>query len=183
MPTPSLKTDSGFRACFEQYYPMVYRTALLLLETADDAEDAAQEIFLRVYRYRNTYDPERAALSTWIYRITVNHCNSRRRQAAWRYWIFKRWVEPAPIPNAPSPEAGLDELTIRLALQQLSDKLRAVVVLHFYNQLTYEQVAEILEIPVGTAKSRLHLALRALRTHFPADFEDVVATPSQEIVP
>jgi RNA polymerase sigma-70 factor, ECF subfamily len=183
MPPSPLTNDSDFRACFDQYYPLVYKTALLLLDSAQEAEDAAQEIFLQVYRHRHTYNPERAALSTWIYRIAVNHCHSRRRKAAWRYWIRKRWIERVPLTHTPSPEVGLSDIAVRLALQQLTDPMRTVLVLRFYNDLTYEQIAEILDIPVGTAKSRLHLALKTLRTHLVTHFEDMQVIPLQETVP
>jgi RNA polymerase sigma factor (sigma-70 family) len=106
MPPFPLTKDSDFRACFDQYYPLVYKTALLLLDSAQEAADAAQEIFVQVYRHRHTYDPARAALSTWIYYITVNHGNSRRRKAAWRFWKLKHWFERNPARYALSPEAG-----------------------------------------------------------------------------
>jgi RNA polymerase sigma-70 factor (ECF subfamily) len=182
-PTPlSPDADGVFAACFQQYYPLVYKTSFLLLDTAQDAEDAVQEIFLQVYRRWHTYDPERAARSTWIYRITVNHCTSRRRRAAWRYGILKHWKTSPPVTLTPSPEASLDHIAVQLALKQLSDKLRTVLVLRFYNDLTYEQVAEILEIPVGTAKSRVHSALKALRDHVPLPLRESLGAPSQELL-
>ncbi len=181
--TPThLNDDAAFAHCFQQYKNMVYKTALLLLESSQDAEDALQEVFMQVYRSRHSYDPKRAALSTWIYRITVNHCTSRRRKSTWRSWIQQR-LGGNPASHAPSPEERLGDTAVRLATQQLSEKLRTILILRFYNELPYEDIAEILEIPVGTAKSRVNYALATLRQKLQGSELAAPFMKSQELIP
>jgi RNA polymerase sigma-70 factor, ECF subfamily len=182
--TPThLNDETAFADCFHKYKNMVYKTALLLLDSAEDAEDALQEVFMQIHRSRHTYDPNRAALSTWIYRITVNHCNSRRRKTAWRTWITDRLGMGASPQHVPSPEEKLGDTAVRLATQQLNDKLRTILVLRFYNDLAYEEIAEILEIPVGTAKSRTNYALTTLRQKLQGIEHAKRIMKSQELVP
>lgn len=176
-----LNDDAAFADCFQQYKNMVYKTAILLLNSVEDAEDALQEVFMQVHRHRHTYDPKRASLSTWIYRITVNHCTSRRRKSAWRAWIRQR-LGGAEVAHAPSPEEQLGDTAIRVATQQLSDKLRTILILRFYNELSYEQIAEILEIPVGTAKSRVNFALASLRQKLQGGTPSEHVTKSQGVI-
>ena len=159
--------QTAFAALFEQYKNLVYKTALLMLDGAGaaspeaEAEEALQEVFLSVYRALATYQPERAAFSTWLYRLTVNHCLNRRRRRWWPWLSVDR--VPAAAAAAPSPEHELSETqAIRSALQRLSDKLRATVVLRFYADLSYAEIAEVLDVPIGTVKSRLAEALRRL---------------------
>lgn len=177
-----LNDDAAFADCFQQYKNMVYKTALLLLNSAEDAEDALQEVFMQVHRSRHTYDPARASLSTWIYRITVNHCTSRRRKSAWRAWIWQR-LNFASASYAPSPEEQLGDTAVRVATQQLNDKLRTILILRFYNELSYEEIAEILEIPVGTAKSRVNFALATLRQKLQGYEYGTRLMKSQESIP
>lgn len=180
---PHLQDEAAFADYFHLYKNLVYKTALLLLDSAEDAEDALQEVFMQIHRSRHTYDPARAALSTWIYRITVNHCNSRRRKSAWRAWIAERLGIGDSPRHAPSPEAQLGDTAVRVAVQQLNHKLRTILILRFYNELTYEEIADILEIPVGTAKSRVNYALATLRRNLEGNEHAERLLKSQEIVP
>lgn len=177
-----LNDDVAFADCFQQYKNMVYKTALLLLNSAEDAEDALQEVFMQVHKSRHSYDPSRGAVSTWIYRITVNHCTSRRRKSAWRAWIWQR-LHPLSPSHAPSPEEQLGDTAVRFATQQLNDKLRTILILRFYNELSYEEIAEILEIPVGTAKSRVNFALATLRQKLQGYEYSTKLLKSQESIP
>ncbi len=147
----------AFAALFEQYKNLVYKTAYLMLGDAAEAEDALQDVFIHVYRSLKSYDPAKGAFTTWLHRITINHCLNRRR----RY---------QPVCQPLDEQLASESFTSRFAeqevvwnaVQQLSDKQRAVVILRYYNDLPYADIASILDIPVGTVKSRLNLALRTL---------------------
>ena len=160
--------EAAFAALFEQYKNLVFKTAVLLLDSARvaspeaEAEEALQEVFLSVYRSLGSYQPERAAFSTWLYRITVNHClNRKRRRLPWPWLSLDR--VPAAQAGAASPEHALGENEeVRSALRRLSGKLRATVVLRFYADLSYAEIAQVLDIPIGTVKSRLAEALKVL---------------------
>jgi RNA polymerase sigma-70 factor, ECF subfamily len=153
-----------FAALFEQYKNLVFKTALLMSGEVAGAEEALQEVFVLVYRRLDGYDPQKGALTTWLHRITVNYCLGQRR---------KRRLECTPIIEdelaacAPSAETDFSTLAERQAMtqaiRQLSDKLRVVVILRYYWDLPYAEIAQILEIPLGTVKSRIDQAMRCLR--------------------
>ena len=150
----------AFAALYQQYKNLVYKTAYLMLNSPEEAEDALQEVFLQVHRSLLSYQPEKAAFTTWLYRVTVNHCLNRRR---------KRRLAILPLTERSSPASAsiethvMNRKDMAQALSGLSEKLRAVLVLRYYWDLPYGDIAQILEIPVGTVKSRLDLALRTLR--------------------
>lgn len=178
-----LRSQAGdaeaFMRLFEQYKNLVYKTAFLMLDNQQDAEDALQEVFLRTHRSLSTYQPDKGAFSTWLHRITVNYClNLQRRR------------QPASIPIEevdPSDDADQRQMEHRLvedeilqqALRSLSDKLRIVLVLRYYWELPSAEVAQILEIPEGTVKSRLDLALKTLQRQF--DLTDPETRMDQEV--
>lgn len=152
--------DPAFAVLFEQYKNLVYKTAYLMLGDPAEAEDALQDVFWQVYRSRTTYDATKGAFTTWLHRITVNHCLNRKRGSQGMLW----GVEPQWRHSTPSPEhlVEIDD-TLRSMLQGLSEKHRVVVVLRYVWDLSYEEIAQILEIPLGTVQSRLHTALKAVR--------------------
>ena len=146
---------------FHRYKNLVYKTAYLMLGDADDAEDALQEIFVQVYRSLPTYRPAKGAFTTWLHRMTVNHCLNRRRR---RRADMSLDEFGALGTSAPSLEGQMtEEAAVQHALAHLNDKLRAVVILRYYWDLSYAEIAQILDIPLGTVKSRLHQALSILR--------------------
>ena len=156
--------EDAFAELFHKYKNLVYKTAYLMLGSTEDAEDALQEIFVRVYRSLSTFQPSKGSFTTWLYRITVNHCLNRRRKRRLFTLPLDRVSPTSSTEHTSSPESQLaEEETIQQALAQLSEKLRAVVILRYYQELSYAEIAQILDIPVGTVKSRLNSALRILR--------------------
>lgn len=181
--TPIQRAQQGdpeaFAVLFEQYKNLVFKTAYLMLGTPADAEDALQEVFVRVHRSLRDYDPHKGAFTTWLYRITLNHCLNHRRQ--WRLHLSFETLIKMPA----APTSGIDvaeEESIRQAIRDLSDKQRAVVILRYYWELSYGEIADILDIPLGTVKSRLDLALKTLR-HALADPTDVPNITKLEVYP
>jgi RNA polymerase sigma-70 factor (ECF subfamily) len=148
-------------ALFEQHRAMVYRTSYLMLGEAKDAEDTLQEVFSNVFRFLDSYDPARAAFTTWLYRITVNACLSRMRGA----------TRPALLELDEDTPGDPGDLFSRLSLieqaRHLLDALdadqRAVIVLRFYGDLSYQEIAETLDVPIGTVQSRFGRALKKMR--------------------
>ena len=154
----------GFEALFHSYKNLVYRTAYLMLGSAGDAEDALQEVFMQVHRALPTYDPTKGALTTWLHRITVNHCLNRKRRPCLTAVSLEAASRAPAAGFSPSPESRLeDEEMVQGALAKVSEKLRAVIILRYYLDLSYLEIAQVMRIPLGTVKSRLTLALRALR--------------------
>jgi RNA polymerase sigma-70 factor (ECF subfamily) len=160
--------DEAFGLLFEQYKNLVYRTTYLTLGTAADAEDILQEVFLRVHRSLDDYDPARGAFSTWLYRITVNRCLNWRRGRAHADSLEEIGDEGAGSGPAPGDRYEEDD-SVRRALDNLSRKLRVVVILRHYWDLSYAEIAEVMDLPLGTVKSRLNLAMRQMRDDLESD--------------
>lgn len=155
---------------FRNYKDMVFKTAYLILDSAEEADDALQEVFVKVHKSWNTYDPERGALSTWIRRVTVNHCISERRRKRPLLVSLEGLEEQGfdpPDADVELPEELLikqeQKEGIRRAMRSLDEKHRAVLVLRYSDDLSYDEIADALRIPLGTVKSRLNTAIKALR--------------------
>jgi len=149
--------EQAFAELFHNYKNLVYKTAYLMLGDAYEAEDVLQGVFVQVYKSLNAYDPEKGAFTTWLYRITVNRCLNWRRKRRSSVPLDRAHI------SLPSPEGRMEEESVWQAVRGLSEKLRAVVILRYYWELSYAEIAQILDIPLGTVKSRLNLALRTLR--------------------
>ena len=154
----------SFEQVFARYKDYVYRLALALLGDQAEAEDAAQEIFLRVYKALDRYDPTRAALSTWLYRIAVNYCTSRLR---WRrvrtLWQSQQQHDVAQLdPNLEQVET---RQIIWQGINQLGEKHRVPLILRYYLDMSAPEIAAVLEIREGTVYSRMHTARRRLRSY------------------
>lgn len=155
---------------YEHYAPGVYRLAYSILLHQQDAEDVVQEVFVYVFRSLHLYDPLRGAFRTWLYTITVSRCrNARRRKLLPTVALgelLALGVEP-PSPESENPEAvSTKQDTGRLlgkAMKTLSPRLREAVALRYGQGLTYREMADILNIPLKTAESRVRLAHNALR--------------------
>ena len=161
--------DEAFRLLFEQYKDLVYRTTYLTLGSAADADDILQEVFLQVHRSLSGYDPKKGAFSTWLYRLTVNRCLNWRRSRP-RTESLEALEEERPGSAGLLDERPFEDEAVRSALAKLSRKLRVVVVLRHYWDLSYAEIAEITDLPLGTVKSRLNLALRLMRDDLEPEF-------------
>lgn len=153
---------------FEQYKNLVYKTAYLVLDNPHEAEDALQEIFVKVYQSLDKYQPSKAAFSTWLYRITLNHCLNQRRRPLLAPDTLEN-LELASQPLRTLEDQFADEQAIQQALNRLSVKLRAVIVLRYYHELAYGEIAQILEIPLGTVQSRLNQGMKKIQDALQAE--------------
>ena len=128
-----------------------------------EGEDLVQETYLRLWKYRREYKPT-AKLSTFLFLLARQvRIDALRRQAR-RENREESWGREQPVEAQP-PAFGVRE-DVRWALGRLSAPLREVVELGIFQDLPYAEVAEILEIPVGTVKSRMHNALKELKEIF-----------------
>jgi RNA polymerase sigma-70 factor (ECF subfamily) len=151
------------------YQTPVYNLAYRMLGNPKEAEDAAQEVFLRVYTHLKKYDPERS-FRTWVLSITSHYCidRIRRRRITWlpledeiatpdRTWEVAS--EPGPYESMVERER---EERIRGLLARLQPTDRAAITLCYWYDCSYEEIAEMLDLTVGAVKSRLYRARRAL---------------------
>lgn len=152
--------DPGAMATLvREHYPAVYRFCTRRLGP-DLGQDAAQETFVTMQKSLKSFRGT-SSISTWLLGIAHNHARNLAR---------KRRIEPAPIDawmEAPAPNQGEDGLIqreqLRAAISALTEDHRQVVLMHEVEGLRYTEIAEVLGIPEGTVKSRLHHAFRALR--------------------
>jgi RNA polymerase sigma-70 factor (ECF subfamily) len=157
----------------------LYAVATLILRDRDRAQDAVQEALVSAWRdVRALRDPD--AWDGWLYRLTVRACyklaNKERRRSTAEIRVIPR-MEPHAVPDFAHGFADRDR--IERGIGQLTLDQRAVMVLHFYADLTLERAAQVLGIPIGTAKSRLHYGLRALRESM-RDEPEIVAEQIRE---
>jgi RNA polymerase sigma-70 factor (ECF subfamily) len=158
---------NSFKLIFDQYKNLVYRTAYLILDNSSEAEDALQETFLKVYRFLGKYQPSKGAFTTWLYRITVNHCLNQRRKLV----RFMKPIETFDEKVHTSLEDKLsEEQALQQALKRLSNKLRVVIILRYFLDLSYSEIAQVLDIPLGTVKSRLNMGLKKVRSELKAEY-------------
>jgi RNA polymerase sigma-70 factor (ECF subfamily) len=155
----------------QQLYGMIYR----LLGNQTDAADVVQEVFLKVFRTINSFR-ERSSLRTWIYRIAVNEAHNHRRWFA-RHCRCEVSMEeqsgeyPGPLAYTADPGRSPYEQTldsenrtlIEQALGRINPLFRTAVVLRDIQNLSYEEIAEILQVSLGTVKSRILRGREALR--------------------
>jgi RNA polymerase sigma-70 factor (ECF subfamily) len=157
--------SSTFEWIVLKYQDKIYNLCRYLLGNPQDAEDAAQEVFIKAYRKLKDFRPE-SSLYTWLYRIGVNTCLDHKRK--FRPEPFKDQSQAEDLPSAePSPERLYQSKeigqAIQSALEQLSKKSRAVIVLKEVEGLSYEEIAEVLNTSVGTVKSRISRSREELR--------------------
>ncbi len=129
-----------------------------------EADEAAQEVMLAIWRKAATFDPAKAGAATWIYAIARNRRvdMARRRRPAPDPDDPQFRPDPAPPADSAAAAADRDRL-VRAALSALSAEQRDVVRLAFYDGLSHAEAAEALALPLGTVKSRLRLAMARLR--------------------
>lgn len=162
---------SAFEALFQQYQGLVFKTAYLMTGNKEEAEDVLQEVFVTVWKSRHTFNPAKGKLTTWLYRITVNQCvsNHRKKQAP-TFSLEKARMDGFDLVetrNSGLPEeltqSRLEYERLIKAINSLNSKHRPVLVLRYFNDLSYDEIAQVLGIPLGTVKSRINQAVKSLR--------------------
>ncbi|RMF48267.1 MAG: RNA polymerase sigma factor [Anaerolineae bacterium] len=152
---------------YDRHRRLVYRTAFAITGDAEAAADLLQDVFLRLHRFAHRIDPRRP-VEPWLYRMTANLAYSWLKRR-------KRWLQPLDgvmewfqgtqrkrtLQQRVEHSAEWERL--RLAMLKLPPQQRIVVVMYYINELSLQEIAEVLEIPVGTVKSRLHYGRQALR--------------------
>lgn len=127
-----------------------------------DGDDLVQETFLRLYRNRERYRPT-ARFTTFLY-VLARHAWADHGRKTWRRERLESGLEAeARIAERPGSTPSAARLDVQAALDRLSPKLKEVLVLNVYQGLRYQEVAEVLDIPLGTVKSRVNLAMQELR--------------------
>lgn len=156
--------SNAFSPLVEAYQAAVFNLCYRMLGDAHEAEDAAQEAFLRAYAQLRRYDPERS-FKTWLLSIASHHCIDRLRKRRLT-WLSIDDDDLPPHPNLRESAPGPEEVAVRREqsaaiqryLARLTPEDRSVIVMRYWNDLSYEEIAEATGTTVSAVKSRLHRA-------------------------
>ncbi len=170
------RDERAFRELIENHRDRVFNITYRMLGNRAEAEDVAQEVFITVFKTIESFREE-SKFSTWLYRVTVNHCKNRIKYLARRHdrdrdeldetnQATNGAVNGAPVrvaqPDKALASAQMEKL-LQEAIAALDDDQRAVVILRDVEDLSIEEICEITGLPDGTVKSRLHRARLVLR--------------------
>jgi RNA polymerase sigma-70 factor (ECF subfamily) len=161
------ETDA-FETLIRRHEKTIFNLIYRMLGDYDEAAEISQETFLSAYRAIGNFRGE-ANFSTWLYRIALNHATTRRKTLSTRQQrnIPIENTEPISDPHA-GPAESMEKKEIRDRVQQALNSLEpddaAVILLRDLQDVSYEEVSRVLEIPVGTVKSRLHRARQSLKS-------------------
>ena len=142
----------------EAHHAMLYRVAYTILQNDDTCRDALQDTALRAWEKRHTLREDRY-FRTWVTRILINACYDTRRRHR-RVVVMEEIPEQSVLPQDPG---------LAMALEQLPERLRLPLVLHYAEGMSYAEIADALRIPQSTVRSRLHNGREQLRKELEAE--------------
>jgi RNA polymerase sigma-70 factor (ECF subfamily) len=163
---------NAFTELVEKYQNQIVNTLYRLVGRYDDAVDLAQDVFLKAYNGLPSFD-ERASFSTWLHKIAINTAiNARRKRASHKQTYISELSNegldlPASAEKADYTMINYEkrdlERLVEENLSKLDDELKQVLVLKDFEDKPYKEISEILDIPLGTVRSRLHRARMTLK--------------------
>lgn len=171
----SLKGDvTSFERLIKDYQKMAYNVAYRIMGNEEDAKDMTQEALIKVYRKLDSFRMD-AQFSTWLYRIVMNTCKDELRKKKMKVISIDQSIETDDGKmHMDLEDEGLhpDELLVQketqsevhAALQEVSEKNRVVVVLRDIKGFSYQEISDIIDVPVGTIKSRISRGRNELKT-------------------
>ena len=176
--TPSLLTEDelarslvagqewALAEAYERWAGLVHGISLKALADRSDAEDATQQVFIRAWRGRTTFDPSRGSLAGWLVGICRHVCadtwHQRTRQSR-QAEAARSVLGPGTVPATQAPEHVVERLAVMDALADLDQPARGIVELAFFEDLTHTQISDRTGIPLGTVKSHIRRSLLRLR--------------------
>jgi RNA polymerase sigma-70 factor (ECF subfamily) len=167
--------SSAFDVLVARWEDKIRGAAFRLLGSEEEARDAAQEAFLKAYRGLPAFKRE-ARFSSWLYQIAVNLCRDRLRRRKGRTLVSLEALEevgPVIVGREPGAHDLVEQLDLRRAVRRaigaLPAEQREIVILKEYQGLTFLEIAQALELPVSTVKTRLYRGLGQLRVHLQND--------------
>jgi RNA polymerase sigma-70 factor (ECF subfamily) len=166
--------ERAFAELVRRHERRVFNLAYRLLGREEDARDAAQETFVSCFRKLSTFRGD-ALFTTWLHRIAVNASYDILRR---RKDILSADEAPEPPPQPDHGDQAAADVDVQRALREVPVEYRAVLVLHDLQGHAYDEVAEILDVPLGTVKSRLHRGRVALGRALGIDRESGLVEPS-----
>ncbi|GAA0319558.1 sigma-70 family RNA polymerase sigma factor [Bacillus carboniphilus] len=149
--------EAAFEWIYQQYRGPLYQFIYRFTNEEQLSIDVVQDTFLQIQKDKDKYDAQKASFKTYLFQIAYNKMiNKMKRRAKLKKILPFLVVEHRDIDI-------VDQLNVRFALQKLKEDHRAVIILSYYHRLTHEEIADVLAIPMGTVKSRLHHAIGQLK--------------------
>lgn len=169
----------AFSQLVEDYHTRVFSVCYRMLGTPTAAEDAAQEAFIRAYRAIDRYDPQRS-FATWLLSITSNYCIDQLRKRKMNFLSMdnEKYAWLAPPAEGPNPEQMTLEKEKQALIQRMLSSLketdRAAVILQYWHDYSYQEIADTLDLSLSAVKSRLYRA----RQHLAEEWQEAQQAPS-----
>jgi len=162
----------AFSVLVDRYKIRLFNLIYRMLQNREEAEDILQETFLRVFKEKEKYDPT-YAFSTWIYTIALNLCrNELKRKKRFKFFGLDLIKEDRRYAVEEKGNKNCLSSTLEKAIASLPVKYRTVFLLREVNQLSYEEMSQSLDIPLGTVKSRVNRARLILRKRLKPKIEE-----------
>ena len=166
--------EEAFSQLYDRYRQRVYATVYRVIQDAAEAQDATQEVFIKIYRSISDWDAKKAKFSTWLYRLAANHAID-----CWRIRRRRHETQPAEVPDRESlpdrtirdailtPFGALEKkesiAQIRSCVDNLPELQKKVFLLRYFQELKLEEIAEMEECSLGTVKTSLFRATHSVR--------------------
>jgi len=154
---------AALRDAYDRHAALVYAVTLRGLGAHHDAEDVTQQVFVRAWRGRDTFDPGRGALGAWLVGITRRQVVDRLDRRVRDLRTADRAGRAVPAEPPPGPDRVVDAMVVADALDKLTPQVRTVLRLAFFDDLTHQQIASVTGLPLGTVKSHLRRGMDRLR--------------------
>jgi RNA polymerase sigma factor (sigma-70 family) len=167
-----LGDDKALAEVYSRWAPLVYTLALRSLGDIGDAEDVTQKAFVAAWTGRSGFDPSRAKLSSWLVGITKNKIADTHEARARIRRLQQQLAATSYLGDEASEDIDLaDTLLVADEIARLEPEAQRVMRLAFYDDLTHNQIAVRLELPLGTVKSHIRRSLHKMRTRLEATYE------------
>jgi RNA polymerase sigma-70 factor (ECF subfamily) len=169
----------AFDAIYEATRNDVYRTAMFLVNEPHDAADIVSETYIALWKNKLSYDVKRP-FRFWLHGIVIKQTQRLRRQRWKQFRLYDKQRRMAVPPISYLDIGGIDvhlQEELQLCVRRLSFKLRVVVILRYFHEYSHENIASVLELPLGTVKSRHHAALAKMRKAMLYSWEGKVEKP------
>jgi RNA polymerase sigma-70 factor (ECF subfamily) len=162
--------QAAARELHDTHYPTTLRLAYMLLQNWQDAEDATQDAFIYAFEHLNRYDSERAVFATWLKIIVTSRCRDMQRRRRVKWLSLQALMDGGREPEDESPEHRPDvalelvgaQQMIWEALEQVPRKSRQALILRYFGNLSYPEMAQALDCALSTAKSRVAYGVQTL---------------------
>lgn len=160
------KSKQAFEYLYDNYSPALYGVIFNIIRNEEASNDVLQEVFVKIWNNFDSYDPERSRLYTWMMNIARNHSIDKLRSKAMKadreLKNDKDFVKTSSGASMPF----VDGIGVKKLVDELEKEQKDIIELLYFQGFTQSEAAEELDIPLGTVKSRVRLAMNKLRKHF-----------------